>query len=306
MTIAWRPYFYIAVFLSLAVFVALSFATLAKAFVGLKIQPVKVSETLNPGQSYKGSINLTNESDEDVNLLVTVQDFIPLAGSETIQFVERAPGVTTVKDWIDIVGPMSFIFAKGESRRIEYSINAPETADPGGHFGAIFFKGTAKDSGEQLKIGTQIGMLVLVTVPGNRIQKGRILSFSAPAFVEKPPVDFTLRFENTGTVHFEPKGEIIITNMLGQRVGEVPIEGQVVLPTGIKDLHFAWHPAFIFGKYIAKATIYDGEGNQLTSEFAGFWAFQIGYVVSFFVVVLLLYILLRFIRRRLKISVSLK
>ena len=75
-------------------------------------------------------------------------------------------------------------------------------------------------------------MLIFVTVPGSNLQKGKILNFTGPKFVQKGPVDFKIKFENTGTVHFEPKGIITLANMLGKKVGEIPVSSQVVLPRG--------------------------------------------------------------------------
>ena len=152
---------------------------------------------------------------------VVSEDFIPAAGSANIQFVGRAEGITTVRDWISLDVPESFEFQKGQSRSITYTIEAPPDAEPGSHFGVVFFKATDLDQQGQLKVGTRIGVLVFVTVPGNQLQRGNILDFSMPPFVQKGPVPFKIKFENTGTVHFEPKGTIIISNIFGKEVGVV-------------------------------------------------------------------------------------
>src|SRR5947209_6267020 len=158
--------------------------SLVSASTGLSIQPVKISQTLTPGQSVTGSILLTNASDGDVNVSISVQDFVPTAGQSSLQFVGRAPGITSVRDWITIDGGQDFLFKKGESREITYTIKAPQNAEPGGHFGVAFFKATnANLAPSELKVGTQVGMLILVSIPGNHLEKGNILDFSAPKFI---------------------------------------------------------------------------------------------------------------------------
>lgn len=275
----------------------------AQASTGLTIQPIKISLTLQPGETATSTILLTNASDSDVNVSETLQDFIPVAGAEGIQFVGRTEGVTTVRDWITLPGDKDFLFKKGASREVVYRITAPLDAEPGSHFGVIFFKASDPSATGSLKVGTQVGVLVLVTIPGAHLQKGNILSFVAPWFTAGGPVPFTLRFENTGTVYFEPKGEITITNMLGQKVGSVPIEGQVVLPTGVKDLHFEWKgDGLLFGQYRAVATVVDGDGNVLTSREATFYAAPLWYIGFFLLSVLVLFFIFKLVRKHIRIT----
>ncbi len=280
----------------------------ARAGTGLTIQPVKISQTLTPGEGNSGKILLTNASEDDVSVDIDVQDFIPTAGTETYQFVGRAPGVTTVRDWITIETPLHFTFKKGESKDISYTIKAPANAEPGSHFGVLFFKATrVSDLQSSIKVGTQVGVLVFVTIPGNFEQKGTISEFTTQPFVQRGPIPFSFKFENTGTVHFEPKGTIEITNMFGAKVGSVPIEGYAVLPTGVKKMSFQWLTSgFLLGKYKAVASVYDGENNLLSSQSTSFYAFPIWYIIGFIIAVIILFLLISFIKSRIKFSVSLK
>jgi hypothetical protein len=295
----------------LAVFCALTSvgSDAIHAGTGLTIQPIKVSQTLKPGDSVSGKIFLSNASDDDVVVDLNIQDFIPTAGTESFQFVGRAPGVTTVRDWIDFDKTKDRIeLKKGETREIPYTITAPANAEPGGHFGVMFFKAIRKaDADAQMKIGTQVGVLVFVTIPGKFEQKGTIKEFTAPGFLQTGPVPFSLSFENTGTVHFEPKGVITITNMFGSKVASVPIEGYAVLPTGLKVMHFSWIvKGLLLGKYNASAAIYDVDGNLLSSQATSFIVIPIWYTVGFIVMLLVLYFIFRFLKSKVSFSVKLK
>lgn len=276
----------------------------AYAGVGLTIQPIKISHTIKPGESVSGTILLRNESDAKVNIEIGVEDFVPAAGSTNIKFVGRAEGVTTVRDWVTLHLPENSIFQEGESRDIRYTITAPRDAEPGGHFGVAFFKATRLEETGQLKVGTRVGVLLFVTVPGNQLQKGNILDFHGPLFTQRGPVDFKIKFENTGTVHFEPKGSITITNILGKVVGKIPVQGQIVLPSGVRDLLVSWNVSgILLGRYQASMTLEDGEGNVLTSNNIAFYAFPLWYLLSFIIVVLALFFGIKFLRRKIKISV---
>jgi uncharacterized repeat protein (TIGR01451 family) len=277
------------------------------ANTGLTIQPVKVSHTLTPGEVITGRISLTNAGEDDIIVSVKVEDFIPTAGSNGIQFVGRAPGATTVRDWVTLDTKSEVEFKGNEQKSIQYTITVPKDAEPGGHFGVAFFKAMKKGDEEQLKVGTQVGMLMLVTIPGNHLQKGEIRDFSVPVWQQRPPVVFKINFENTGTVHFEPKGTITIKNIFGKKVGEVPVEGQVVLPTGVKDLVVEWKPdTFVIGPYTAELSLFDGEGNPLASHKTRFYMIPLWYIGGFVLGLIIVFGGLTFIKKRLKFSVSLK
>ena len=281
---------------------------ISSAATGLTIQPIKVSETLKAGESNSGKFLLTNASDDDVEVEIKVEDFVPAAGSDTLQFVGRAPGVTTVRDWITIGVSPRFLFKKGASIEIPYTIVAPSSAEPGSHFGVIFLKATkASEAASEIKVGTQVGVLVFVTIPGNFQQKGVIKSFSAPLFVQRPPVNFTLSFENTGTVHFEPKGEIKIKNIFGKEVGSTAIEGYAILPTGIKDMNFSWNvDGLLVGRYVANALIRDNSGEVISSAETVFYALPLWYILAFLLGIVVIFFIIKFIKSKLNINISVK
>lgn len=278
----------------------------AYATTGLSIQPVKIDQTINPGDTIDGTILLSNASDGPVDVAVSLQDFLPTAGYDSIQFVGRTDGVTSVVDWIQVGGKQEFSLALGQSVSVPYTITAPKNAEPGSHLGVILFKATP--SGAQvgsLKVGTQVGTLVLIAIPGNHLEKGNILDFTVPTFQQSGPIAFDIKFQNTGTVHFEPKGSIVIRNMFGGKVGEVPITGQVVLPSSVRELKFSWDAGtFVIGRYTAAATIYDGDNNALTSKEVSFWIVPVWYILGFLVVLVLTYLLLRYLKRHVKLTLQ--
>lgn len=275
---------------------------------GLSIQPLKASHTLKPGESMSGVIQITNVSDDAVNVEIKVEDFVPLAGTYNIQIVQRASGISTVRDWIILDAPQSFVLAKGAAKNVTYTIKAPFNAEPGGHFGVALFKASElPKGGQQLKVGTQVGMLLFITVPGDFLQKGRILDFTGPKFIQKGQIDFKIKFENTGTVHFEPKGQIEIKNMFGKIVGQTPVSGTAVLPTGVKEIVARWDIGnFLWGRYTASIRLFDGEGNELTADKISFYGFPLWYAVGFILTVIILFFGIKFLKKKIRFSISLK
>jgi hypothetical protein len=297
---------------TIAAFIACSaaaaFPMMTMAATGLTIQPIKISETLKPGDTATGQILLSNASADDTIVDITVQDFVPTSGTESFQFVGRAPGVTSVRDWISIDAPIQFVFKPGESKEISYTIKAPADAEPGSHFGVIFFKATrAADKNLQMKVGTQVGVLTFVTIPGKFEQKGGITGFTAPSFVQGGPINLSMEFTNTGTVYFEPKGTIEITNMFGSKIASVPIGGYAVLPTGVKKMDFTWNVSgLILGRYKATANIFDTDGNIIASASTSFFALPIWYLVGFIVLLVIIFFVIWFLKTKVSFNVKLK
>jgi len=296
----------IAAFIACGAAAIFPMATMAAT--GLTIQPIKISETLSPGDTATGQILLSNASADDTIVNITVQDFVPTSGTESFQFVGRAPGVTSVRDWISIDAPIQFIFKPGESKEIPYTIKAPADAEPGSHFGVIFFKATrAADKNLQMKVGTQVGVLTFVTIPGKFEQKGTLTGFTAPSFVQGGPVSLSMEFSNTGTVYFEPKGTIDISNMFGSKIASVPIGGYAVLPTGVKKMDFSWNvTGLLLGRYTATANIYDTEGSVISTAAVSFFALPIWYLVGFVIVLIIVFFIIWFLKTKVSFNVKLK
>ncbi len=295
--------------LSVALLIQLSFGgtSIAGAATGLTIQPVKFSYVIEQGQSVDSIITLSNASDADVFVEAKVEDFIPLAGSDGVQFISRAEGVTSVRDWVTLP-ESSFELKQGQTKLIKYKIVAPPDAEPGSHFGVVFFKAIkASDMAQQLKIGTQVGVLLFVSVPGDVVQSGKLLNFTAPLLAQESPIRFKLTFENTGTVHFEPRGEIAVKNLFGKVVGTVPVEGKVVLPTGTKEIPVDWNThGTLFGRYSASVVLKDVAGKEIATAEKSFYAFPLTTIGAFAGALILVYLILYFVRKKLSISISVK
>ena len=292
---------------ALAAFFLLS-PLFSQAATGLTVQPVKFLYTVNPGQSVTGNISVTNAGGSEALVTPSVQDFVPTAGSSNIQFVGKAPGVTSVEDWVAIQAPpQGFNLKIGETRQVRFTITAPKDAEPGSHFGVVLFRATdASEAGQSLKVGTQLGVLVLVTIPGSHLEKGKIDSFTTKGFIQKGPVSFDVMFENTGTAYFQPQGTITITNLFGKMVGTVPVNGQIVLPSGNRDITATWPAGFLLGPYTASLSLANSAGDSVGTATVHFFALPIWYILAVIAILVIIYLIIIFLKKKVNFSVSLK
>ena len=154
----------------------------------------------------------------------------------------------------------------------------PQDAEPGGHYAGIlvgrFSPEALEGSGTAaVTVGSVAASLVLVAVSGEVIEEGSIVEFRADKGVyEHFPVDFFIRFENTGNVHVKPQGTIEIYEG-SNKVYELQVNKASgnVLPNSIRQFDATWSEGKTFGKYRAVVTLdYGTEDKTVTAELT-FW-----------------------------------
>lgn len=281
----------------------------AEAAQGFTIFPAKISLDIDKGAEQSSRIKVTNAGDDKVGVLVSVQDMVPTSGSGGFNYVPKAPGITSLVDWISIDKNV-FSLKPNESKEVPFTIKVPADASPGSRFAIVFFAtGAPPGKGGQLNVSARVGALVFLTVPGDFKQTGEILNFGSnnKFLFQKEPIIFKFDFSNTGTVYFEPKGAITITNIFRKITDTIPVEGQVVLPTGLKTITVAWpYNGWLFGIYKAHLAIgVTGKGDIATAD-TTIYAFPILPSLGALGVLIILILLFFYIKKNFKFSIAKK
>src|SRR3989344_6794336 len=282
------------------------FFNVIEAAQGFTIFPAKISLEIDKGAEQSSRIKVTNAGDGKVGVLVSVQDMVPTANSGGFNYVPKAPGITSLVDWITINKEV-FSLKPNESKDVPFTIKVPPDASPGSRFAIVFFATGAPDSESgQLNVSARVGSLVFLTVPGDFKQTGEILNFRTnnKFLFQKEPIVFKFDFQNTGTVYFEPKGAITITNIFGKTINTILVEGQVVLPTGLKTITVAWpYSGWLFGVYKASLAISVTGKGDIASADTMIYAFPIIPSLGALGVLIILILLFWYIKRNFKFSV---
>lgn len=263
----------IGIFVAMGVF-GLSAAEAQENQAGLVISPPKTEKTITEGESFSDVIKVTNSTSSDLVLNVSIADFGPKDETGEPSFGE--PEESILAGWISI--DKSISLGSGETKEVPYTVAVPANAEPGGHYGAVFFEPvvqTGPASGSGTTIAFKIDTLLLITVPGDIVYNGRIREFSTNKsfFVDSSNlVNFVSRFENLGTVHVKPKGTIAIRNLLGKTVAQLIVneDSANILPDSIRRFENEWPKKYGFGFYSATLNLGYGE-NQTIAATSGFW-----------------------------------
>lgn len=293
----------------LAVFaVMILFSAFVKAETkgeGLTISPPILETTLESGKSISRTIRLTNPTDKVVEVYPRAMNFKAKGEGGEPAFFDKTEEDEkfSLAKWISF-SENKIALAPEQIVEFKYDINVPEKAEAGGHYGVIFFATeppkTDEDS-SKVSIGSMIGSLVLVKVPGQIVEKGFLEEFSTNKRLSlNNDINFTSRISNLGNVHFKPKGKITIKSISGQTVDSLDINEQSgnVLPDSTRKFENKWEKkGLLLGRFTANFTATYGEGEKELSGSASFWVFPWWIFVIF---VMLVAFLIFFILKMLK------
>lgn len=232
---------------------------------GLTISPAIIDNTVDAGMSFSVPITLGNITKRAVPIEVTKGRL------ETDQSPDAAnQGKYDISPWFDI-SETNFLLPAQDRKTVDVTVNVPKNAEPGGHYATVFFGALAPNdnagSGATL-LNARVGVVFLLTVRGDvhagAAVDGSIHTKGLQLDAGATPFDFTLR--NTGNVHFQPQGKLVIKDLFGRKVKEIPLPIGIVLPGAEKKYDLSWERGVRPGIYSASIKVDTGIELQAKSK----------------------------------------
>ena len=245
------------------------------------VGPGKFEVELSPGESTTVALNVSNRMGETKRFRLEFED---VAGSESgeqsVMLLGDQRGPYTLKDYLEIPY-MEFDLEHAKKAIIPVTITLPADAEPGGHYGTVVISTVTQKGSEgdetvapSTPIVSRIGALFFIKSPGEELADGSLKEFSTKGnqtVFTKPNIDFTLVYENTGSVHLNPYGEMRVFNMIGDEVGYQELTPWFALPDSVRLREFTWSRDFLIGRYTAKAYINRGYDDIVDEASIVFW-----------------------------------
>lgn len=284
----------------------------------LTVAPARLEINGNPGAQLKIDMILMNDKDENQTFYSSYANFEAQGESGTPNFTEPEDGLGT---WMEVPKTVSLI--PFESKTIPVVITIPESADPGGHFAAVFWSTVPPGISEpgQVAIGAKLGILVLLKVNGEISEGGSILNFETKDGIKKfsaLPISFVYRFNNDGDDRVKPEGNLVIKNIFGMKRAVLegnPSQGNV-LPHSVRRFDLAWSKTnlpndgtlkpetfwenveyqwsnFAFGRYTATLSLVYSSKNTTDSATTSFYVFPWQLLIIIVIGLILAYLILR-------------
>ncbi len=211
----------------------------------IAVSPIVIEHELAPGMSASGKIRLSNIANETQKYYVDALRFVPVGEEGRQEYINTVDDITGFARWFSF--DQSFYNVDAMTTiETDYTITAPLDAEPGGHYGAVFYSLNPPETSEQFigsSIASKTGVLFLIKVAGDIKESANIESFTSDKKVYSHlPSKFDIRIRNNGNVHFRPKGTVEVRNMWGAVVARVPANpgDSAVLPNSIRKVNTWW------------------------------------------------------------------
>ena len=232
---------------------------------GLTLTPAKITLEALPGQKIKANSQISNTGDFPIRMKLVVKNYKVVDEKGTLEFTDEETGFE-MKDWI-VPEFLEINLKPFETKTINFIVSVPQNAAFGGHYGAILFE--SKNS--EIK-NSDFGILILLNIKNERvIKKGHFVSFNVPKINEHSPINFSVKIENAGNIHFMPKGKIEIFNIFGKKITEAQLKNDYVYPSSTREFTSRWRKKNLSGIFKAKVNaVYNGDQISKTTLFIVF------------------------------------
>ena len=244
------------------------------------VGPGRTELSVAPGETVVTEISVTNRISDNREFRLEIEDITGSPdGSSPLIIVEDAEGPYSLRDYVSFPSD-TFTLGLGERAWIPVQITIPPNIDPGGLYGTILVSTvqmsdqSGTDAAPRNPIIARVGSHIFVNIRGETDVSGQtigIQTLPTQLWFESGPITFGLSYENNGSVHLNPYGEISIRNMFGQEVGYIEIEPWFVLPQSLRTREITWPKEVLFGRYTAVATVNRGYDDVLDEVRVSFW-----------------------------------
>ncbi len=300
--------------------------------LSLGINPPIIQIEANPGASITTSpITIQNLGEEAITLNIVAKPFTQGDNRDgTVSFTDEIKGPD--KQIFDKMQVMhndhvvdSLTLSPQQETSVILHIGLPKDEPAADYYFSLIFvsnNNTADlKTGNSLSGGIATNILLSIGPKGQTL--GSIEQFSVPLFVQKGPVPFTILVKNESNHVIAPTGGIVITNMFGQRIGNVELLPVNILagairafpdsdqsPEKIENLKLKienseiprafWREVFLLGPYSATLNLALSDQGPVYTRTIHFFALPAEAIVALSVAI----IVVIFIRRRVKQRLS--
>lgn len=265
----------------------------------IMVSPPVRELTLAAGRRASRCIGISNRTARPLELNLRMVDIEPSADAESVLTVTKNFKYGT-SSWIHPI-VSSIELAPGEDVLIPYSIDVPGDASAGSNYGGIEVSGH-NNAKAGLGVASSLVSQVLITVPGQVIHKGRIVTTKSPRLIEHGSfAAFKFEYANDGTATDHVSGRVtIVSSISGKKVDVERYDAGRVLRGGNRTFSTLWTSPPWIGRFEPTLTVTTDEGVK-TVNLPAIWVVPPTlYWVSLLILVLIASIYWFWSRRRMR------
>jgi len=257
----------------------------------IKVTPVRTDLEIMPGSSKTVEVTVTNLTTTTVSVAPYTNDFVAGDDRGTPALILDSDKFAPSHSLKRFMGPLTTAtIAAKQSKTFNVVITVPSNAQAGGYFGAVRFAPSDPDGGGQVNLSASVASLILLTVPGDVVEKLRLDSFdiqqngtSGTSFRTPDNLQASFSFENQGNLQIGPFGTLSIKK--GDKVvfksdfnnGD---PRDVILPDSTRRWEIPFKDIEAFGHYDVTATFTYGTKNQTIEVTKSFWVIPTWLIIT--------------------------
>lgn len=219
---------------------------IAQARIPLVVAPARQSVAIDPGKSENLQIKFFNESTSPITGNLKAVDFVVTGSDGSPLLLEDQ-----LDDWVKLPYDKAAI-PSGDVLKINFKVEVPATAVPGGRYVAIVFEQTGQidQTPESASaVSSRLVGLVNIRVNGPIIESAFINQFKTPKFLEFGKIPVSFEILNKGGYHINPKGQVTLTNWMGKEIERVTLDDKNIFPNAKRIYDTKIGETWMFGKY---------------------------------------------------------
>jgi len=138
------------------------------ASINMTVSPIKYELEADPGETITKQAKITNNSSQTIHIITWKSDFIASWDTWKPKFIRRSEEVLPQELSNRItIDTKEFDLNPWETKKINFTINVPETATPGWHYWAIFFKNKNSETSSSGQVWINVDYWVLILLKVN-------------------------------------------------------------------------------------------------------------------------------------------
>lgn len=225
------------------------------------------------------NITYTNNTNSELTLTLSVEDFTALENNYQIDFLSPKDAKNykySLSSWISFENKTLQLSPK-EAKTVTIFIDKNRITK-GGHYASILAEVQQPEAKDKIGVKEVISSLLFVRAStGKEIEEGKVEDFAPLRNGVEYPDSYVVRFENSGNVHVIPYGLLEVYDSLGNLVAKGPLNENSLdaLPESIRAYETpvtTYEKVLIPGIYTAKISVHFGKTNLKTSKTITFFS----------------------------------
>lgn len=214
--------------------------------VSLGVQPPIFEVSALPPATIKSDLHIKNFSDTPTTVSIQLK---PFKASNTengrLTYINDPNTIKTLSQYVHLEKggqPVTELTIPPDTDiKLTVVMDVPKDQPAKDYYFSIIFIANPDTKDVQInqsasKTTGGIATNVLLSIGPFDQTTGSIEEFSAPVFVDKGPLPFTLRVKNSSHHVIAPQGEILISNMFGQTIGKVDLLPVNILSNSVRAI----------------------------------------------------------------------